>query len=123
MARSRTDLPHDFPDRALGEALLQGDNLRALLREVAPAIADQLDYERLEVVPPTFLLDDWRRRESDLLLRVPFRDAAAGRELLLCILLEHQSTADHAMPLRMLVYAVLYWEQEWKAWEDGHPRG
>jgi hypothetical protein len=112
MARSYTDLPHDFPDRAIREALLQAKNLRALLRDVAPAVADHLDYDRLEVIKLTFLLDDWRRRENDVLIRIPFRDPGDGREVLLCILIEHQSTADQAMPLRLLVYAVLYWEQE-----------
>jgi hypothetical protein len=121
MARSRADLPHDFPDRALREALVQGDNLRALLRAVAPDVAEQLDYDRLEVVKPSYLLDDWRRRENDVLIRAPFR--GEGGDLLLCVLVEHQSTADPAMPLRMLVYAVLYWEQQWKAWKDGHRRG
>ena len=27
------------------------------------------------------------------------------------------------MPLRTLLYAVLYWEEEWHAWEAGHPEG
>ena len=27
------------------------------------------------------------------------------------------------MPLRTLLYAVLFWEREWKAWEDRHERG
>jgi hypothetical protein len=123
MARSYTGLPHDFPDRAIREALMQANNLRALLRDVAPAVANHLDYDRLEVVKLTILLDDRRRRENDVLIRLPFRDPADGREVLLCILVEHQSTADQAMPLRLLVYAVLYWEQEWKAWEENHPRG
>src|SRR5579862_9510470 len=123
MAPEHTGLPHDFPDRAIREALLEADNLRAVVRAKAPAIADHLDYDRLELVKPMFLLDDWRRRDNDLLIRIPFRDPADGRELLVCILIEHQSTTDSAMPLRLLVYAVLYWEQEWKKWQDGHERG
>src|SRR5438045_2278440 len=27
------------------------------------------------------------------------------------------------MPLRVLIYAVLYWQEEWKACETGHQRG
>jgi hypothetical protein len=123
MAQAGRDLPHDFPDRALREALVQGDNLRALLRAVAPDVAELLDYDRLEVLKPAYLLDDWRRRDNDVLIRLPMRESTDGREILLCVLVEHQSTTDQAMPLRMLVYAVLYWEQEWKAWQDAHPRG
>ncbi len=122
MARAQTDLPNDFPDRVIREGLLQPDNLRALLRAVAPTVADHLAYERLQVAKPAALLDDWRKRERDLLVRIPFRDAS-GREVLICVLVEHQSTADQAMPLRLLVYAVLYWEQEWRAWEEHHERG
>ncbi len=122
MAGAAPELPHDLPDRIVRDALLHPNNLRALLRDVAPAIADRLAYEQLEVVKPAFLLDDWRKRKRDLLVRIPFRDAE-GREVLICILIEHQSTSDPAMPLRLLVYAVLHWEQEWRAWEEKHERG
>src|SRR5204863_8092080 len=70
-----------------------------------------------------YFLDDWRSRERDVLVRVPYRDDAGQREILVCILVEHQSYADQAMPLRMLVYAVFFWEQEWKTWEDKHKHG
>ena len=107
----------------LRDALTEPDNLRALVREVAPDVADLLEYARLEVVGKPYFLDDWRGRDSDVLVRLPFRDAAGGRELLVCVLVEHQSDADPVMPLRMLVYSVFYWEQQWRAWEDGHARG
>src|SRR5205085_6296090 len=91
--------------------------------EVAPDIADHLDYSRVEVVGKPYFLDDWRSRERDVLVRLPYLDAAGQREILVCILVEHQSDTDQAMPLRMLVYAVFFWEQEWKHWEGGHQRG
>src|SRR5437773_435275 len=121
MAGPASALPHDFPDRAMREALVHPDNLRALLRQVAPDVADRLDYSRLEIVQRPYFLDDWRRRDNDVLVRLPFRDAQ--RELLVCVLIEHQSTTDLVMPLRVLVYAMLFWEQQWKQWEDGHDRG
>ncbi len=123
MARSPNDLPRNLPDKMMRDALLQPDNLRALVREVAPDIADHLDYSRLQVVGKPYFLDDWRSRERDVLVRLPYLDAAGQREILVCILVEHQSDTDQAMPLRMLVYAVFFWEQEWKTWEDGHRRG
>jgi hypothetical protein len=52
-----------------------------------------------------------------LLMEVPFRDDAGERDVLVCVLVEHQSTPDPRMPLRVLLYAVLYWERMWKAWE------
>jgi len=42
---------------------------------------------------------------------------------LLCLLIEHQSAEDPPLPLRTLWYAVLYWERQWRAWEERHPRG
>jgi hypothetical protein len=71
-------------------------------------------------VDRTFLLDDWRRRESDLLFRLPFQPASADEATLpalVCVLIEHQSEPDPWMPLRILVYAALFWEREWKTSE------
>ena len=69
------------------------------------------------------MLEDWRRRESDLLFRVPYLEAPESLPVLVCLLIEHQSAEDPRMPLRVLLYAVLYWEREWKAWEDNHSPG
>src|SRR4051794_6150691 len=123
MARERPSVPHDFPDRVIRDALVHPANLRALVGRVAPEVAEKLDFERREVVNRSYLLDDWRRREADVLVRIPYRDAPGDLEVLVCILVEHQSGPDQAMPLRMLLYAVLFWEQEWKAWETRHDRG
>jgi hypothetical protein len=57
-------LPRDFPDRAVCDALVRSHHLRALLRQVAPDYADRLDYSRLQIVPRTYLVDDWRQREQ-----------------------------------------------------------
>src|SRR5262249_40003178 len=43
-----------------------------------------------------------------------------GGEVLVCVLVEHQSSADPVMPLRLLLGAVLFWEQQWRQWEQGH---
>jgi hypothetical protein len=123
MVEPSSPLPHHFPDRAIRDALAHPHNLRALLRRALPELAEQLDFEQLEVVSRAFLLDDWRRREADILVRLPLRLGAEGEAALVCVLVEHQSAPDQAMPLRGLLYAVLYWEQEWKAWEAHHERG
>lgn len=113
---------HDFPDRSIRSTLSDRQNLRGLIAEVLPDLVDRFDFERLEPVPNTFLLDDWRKRESDLLFRLPFRSGGELPPALVCLLIEHQSEADPWMPLRILVYSVLYWEREWKAWESERPR-
>lgn len=57
MARDRTNLPHDFPDRVVREAVTPPDNLRAL----APAVAIHLDYGRRMFVLWLYFLDGWPR--------------------------------------------------------------
>src|SRR4051794_12942914 len=104
---------HDFPDRAIRRLLENPGNLRDLITAVVPDLVDQFDFERLEILPRAFLLDDWRRRESDLLFRLPFRDDEAAPPVLVCLLIEHQSVPDPVMPLRVLLYAMLYWQEEW----------
>lgn len=109
---------HDFPDRAFRKVLQHPDNLRALLAEVVPDLAGGFDFARARLLPRDFLLDDWRGRESDLLFEIPYRAGAEDQTALVCVLVEHQSTADPRMPLRTLIYAVLYWERQWKEWEQ-----
>jgi hypothetical protein len=113
-------LPRNFPDRAIRDGLVRPDNLRAVLRQVAPEMADRLDYSRLEVVNRPYLLDDWRQRESDLLLCLPLLGGEPGEEVLICVLIEHHSSPDPVLPLRVLLYAVLHWEQQWREWERDH---
>jgi hypothetical protein len=114
---------HDFPDRAIRTLLENPANLRDTLQAIVPDLAARLDFERCEVLPREYLLGDWRSRESDLLFRIPFRSPGSQRPVFVCILIEHQSAQDPRMPLRILLYAVLYWEREWKAWEDRHDAG
>jgi hypothetical protein len=114
---------HDFPDRAIRQLLSDPRNPRDLLMEVVPDIAARLDFGAVEVVDRSFLMEDWRRREVDLFFRIPFRSGEGQPPVLVCVLVEHQSGPDARMPLRTLLYAVLYWEREWKAWEDRHQPG
>ncbi len=112
---------HDFADRSIREQLHHPENLRDLLADVLPDLVAGFDFSRVESLPRDFLLEDWRGRESDLLFRIPYRTAGAEQWVLVCVLIEHQSTSDARMPLRMLLYTVLFWEREWKAWEDRQP--
>ncbi len=109
--------PHDFADQAIRDQLQNPANLRELLHEVLGEIADGFVCEEREILPRDFPLEDWRHRESDLLFRIPYKTPAETVPVFVCVLVEHQSRHDPLMPLRTLVYAVLYWERQWKAWE------
>lgn len=93
-------------------------NLRDLLVAVVPELAPRFDFSQIEQLSREFILDDWRRRESDVLVQLPYQADEATQPVLVCVLIEHQSRPDPRMPLRMLLYTVLYWDQEWKAWEE-----
>ena len=100
------EYPRDFADHISRESLKNLENLRDLVSAALPEIAGGFVFERAELLDREFSLEDWRRRESDLLFRIPFRDGDTELETLICVLLEHQSKPDVRMPLRLLLYAV-----------------
>src|SRR5262249_25754924 len=51
-------------------------------------------------------------------LEIPFRLGDDEVWALVYVLVEHQSAEDPAMPLRLLYFLVLYWERQWRAWEQ-----
>jgi predicted transposase/invertase (TIGR01784 family) len=64
------------------------------------AIAAQITWASLMLVPGSFVKTSLKQLHSDLLFSVRIGD----RETLLYLLFEHQSTSDPAMPLRLLGY-------------------
>jgi hypothetical protein len=79
-----------------------------LLREFVsePWVGD-LDLEGMERVNAKFHAEDGVRRESDVIWRIPLK---GGGDAYLLLLLEFQSTQDHWMALRVMVYAGLLWQ-------------
>jgi hypothetical protein len=51
-------------------------------------------------------------------LEIPYRLGNQSIPALVVVLLEHQSDTDPMMPLRLLYFAVVYWDQQWRAWEE-----
>jgi hypothetical protein len=104
--------PHDtlfketfgVPEHARGE-------LTAVL---PPALVERLDWATLRAEPASFVSMGDEHRHADVLLSVGVR---GGGEVLVYVLLEHQSTADHWMVLRLLRYVVRIWEH----WLREHP--
>jgi hypothetical protein len=84
------------------------DMVGELLREfLAGPWLDDLDLGGMTRENATFHAGTGDRRESDMVWRVPRRD---GGDTYLLLLLEFQSTSDHWMALRVLVYAGLLWQ-------------
>ncbi len=64
------------------------------------AITARLEWSSLVIIPTTFVKSSLQQVHSDLLYSVRL----GGRETLLYLLFEHQSTVDPTMPLRLLGY-------------------
>ena len=62
------------------------------------------------------MADDWRRNETDLLYSVEREGTATP--VLVYVLLEHQSTPDRWLRLRLLGYCVQVWQQWHRNHED-----
>src|SRR2546421_6612805 len=112
------DLPRDLADRVIRESLHHPANLRAFLRRAVPTLADGFDCDRARLLDREFPLDDWRHREADLPFEIPYRAGAAELRALVVVLLEHQSDTDPLLPLRLLYFAVTYWDRQWPQWEQ-----
>ena len=90
-------------------------NAASLLRTWVPQpLADTLKWPTLKVQSGRFVGDDWRGNESDLLFSV--EREGSETPVLVYVLLEHQSTPDRWLRLRLLGYCV----QVWQRWQRQH---
>jgi predicted transposase/invertase (TIGR01784 family) len=97
--------PHDSVfRRVLGVPENMASQLRAVL---PPEVAARLDLARLARVPGSFVDETLKWRHSDLLFTAP----AEGRDALVYVLVEHQSSSDPLMALRMLRYITRVWDR------------
>ena len=109
-----------FPDRSAKWLIRQREHLQALLEMLAGEITDALDFSRVEQLNRSFISDELRTQESDMLFSVPFREPTGKcEELIIYILIEHQSTVDPSMELRLLSYMTQIWMEERRSWVEG----
>lgn len=103
--------PHD----ALVKAIFSSpEHAVELLRTALPSeIAEQLDWNSLELVPGSFVDDELREHLTDLLYSVHF----AGKAARVYLLFEHQSTVARWMLLRLWRYIG----EIWLSYIDDHP--
>jgi hypothetical protein len=85
----------------------QPENAAALLRSCLPsAIARRVDWDALTLTQSSFVDASAEWRHSDLV----FTTRIDGCEAFIYVLLEHQSSADPRMALRVLGYIVRLWD-------------
>jgi predicted transposase/invertase (TIGR01784 family) len=105
LAAVKPPTPHDSLFR---DTFSNPEHARGLLRHMMKrSLAARFDWSTLRLIPGSFVGPTLRGRHCDLLYGVRCGD----KEVLVYLLLEHQSTTDPLMPFRLLVYMVRVWER------------
>lgn len=107
-ALDRQDPVHTPHDRLFRHVFSDRVQAAGELRSMLPTeLSRRIDWRTLRTVPGTFVDETLTERRSDLLFTARLGDG----EILLYLLLEHQSTADELMPLGLLRYMVRIWDE------------
>ena len=81
-----------------------------LVRHYLPAeVVAQFDLTSLERRAGSFVDEELRDQQADLLFRTPLRE---GGEAHIYLLLEHKSSRDRLVAFQLLRYCVRIWEQD-----------
>lgn len=107
-----------FPDRSTRWLLQEKENVQGLMEIVADELASQIDFNRLTQRNTSFISETLREQESDLIFSVPFYGESETDELIIYILIEHQSTVDASMGFRVLFYMMQIWDSQRREWES-----
>ena len=112
-----------FPDRSMRWLLEDKENVRGLIEILASELVDFIDFSQLERQNTNFLSNKLQEQVSDLIFSVPFKRGSETDELLIYILIEHQSTVDVSMGFRMLFYMMHIWDAQRQRWlSDNVPK-
>lgn len=69
-------------------------------------LAEDFDFATLDRRNGSYVAEDWRERESDVIWRVRW----SGRDLYVYLLIEFQSEVDPDMAVRVMTYVGLLWQ-------------
>ena len=94
-------MDHDHPYK---ELFSQPELIADLLR--LAEMADGLDLDSLDRRNGSYISEDWKGREDDVVWRV----RCGGRDLYVYLLIEFQSTVDPLMAVRVMTYIGLLWQ-------------
>ena len=86
------------------------ENVRGLLQIIGSELVEHLDFSRLTELNRSYITDTLKELESDMIFSVPFQENTTNEELLIYILIEHQSTVDPMMGFRVLFYMCQIWD-------------
>ncbi len=114
-ADAHTTLPSTPHDHLFRRVFSVPEHAEGELRSVLPAdLVARVDWSTLALVPGTFVDTAAGAIEADLLFTVELE----GRRAFVYVLLEHQTTSDPRMPLRLLRSMVRIWERHFEEHRD-----
>ena len=108
-------MPSPNPHDSLFKSAFSDPKVAASLfkSQLPKPLVERIDWGSLAVMPGSFVDEALSSRHTDLL----YRCNLGGKTALLYLLLEHQSSEDPWMPLRMLRYVLGIWD----GWRAEHP--
>jgi hypothetical protein len=118
------EIVRNFPQNGMKLLLETPANVRDVINLVAPQFVDLIDFNRMKAQPADFIARDFRHLEADVVLRAPIRQTRGHRgkrEVLIYILIEHQSEPDRLMPLRLLDYLTQIYKSQGREWSQKNP--
>jgi predicted transposase/invertase (TIGR01784 family) len=102
---------HQPHDRLFRAVFSDADEAASLLQAALPGvIRDSFDWTTLTLFDGTFIDEDLRESQSDLLYQVEHIET--GQPVSMYLLFEHQSSPDPWMPFRLLRYCCRIWEAD-----------
>ncbi|HQA59209.1 MAG TPA: Rpn family recombination-promoting nuclease/putative transposase, partial [Acetivibrio sp.] len=75
---------------------------------------NEIDESQVMLVDKSYILQDFREKESDIVYRLKIKD----RNVIFYCLLELQSSVDYQMPIRLLFYMIEIWRDILKNTEN-----
>ena len=106
--------PHDLMVRAVLSDLTEAASF--LQTHLPEAVSQALNWSTLTLLEGSFVDEDLRESEADLLYEVEHVSGATS--LWVYVLLEHQSTPDRWMRLRLLKYCCRIWDLSFRDYPD-----
>ena len=112
---NRDDKPVAMPhDRLFRRVFSEPEHARGVIEQLLPnALTQRMDWSTLSLMSSKYVPESLAHLESDLLFSVKLSE----RDAIVYLLVEHQSTSDRWMPLRLLGYFV----EIAKSWHEKNP--
>jgi|GEM_PF-1163270 len=112
---AKTSTPHDTYFKHVFE---RPADAASALRSVLPKpLADRVDWSTLQPYKGSFPTEKLQELHCDLV----FQARLIGTGPVIYFHMEHQSSVDQSMPLRMMQYALNIWNHHWKSRTDAAP--